>query len=145
MPGGDILITERSGTLKRLSPDSGELRDIGGLPAVHYKGQGGLLDVALHPRFENEPWLYLTYSAPLGEERSATRLARGRLEGDELVELATLYTTDVIDKSHKHYGSRLLFDGDYLYMTMGERGQRHRSQDLDSDLGKESCREKEAG
>lgn len=136
MPGGDILITERSGALKRLVADSGELRPIDGVPEVHYKGQGGLLDVALHPRFPDEAWIYLTYSAPLGDNSSATRLARGRLVGDTLTDVTVLYTTEVIRKSNKHYGSRLLFDGDYLYMTMGERGQRYRSQDLDTDLGK---------
>jgi glucose/arabinose dehydrogenase len=136
LPDGQVLLTERSGALKRADPGTGATVEIEGVPKVHYKGQGGLLDVAPHPEFAANGLVYLTYSAPMGENRSATRLARARLQGDALVDLLVLYTTEVIAGSNKHYGGRLLFDGDYLYMTMGERGQRYRSQDLDSDLGK---------
>ena len=136
MPSGDILITERSGALQRLDPATGALTAIEGVPEVHYKGQGGLLDVALHPAFPQQPWVYLTYSAPLGGRESTTRLARGRLEGDRLADLEILYSVEPAGEKNKHYGSKLLFDGDYLYMTMGERGRRHLSQDLGTDMGK---------
>jgi len=136
MPDGDVLVTERSGALRRADLSSGEHTAVEGVPEVHYKGQGGLLDVALHPDFERQRWVYLTYSAPMGNKRSTTRLARGRLVGDALVDLQVLYTTEPMHKTNKHYGGRLLFDGDYLYMTMGERGKRHLSQDLGTDMGK---------
>jgi glucose/arabinose dehydrogenase len=57
MPGGDILVSERGGTLQRLDPDTGELAPVTGVPDVFYKGQGGLLDVALHPGFPETPWI----------------------------------------------------------------------------------------
>jgi len=136
LPGGDILVTERGGTLRRLHPDSGTLASISGVPAVFHEGQGGLFDVALHPDFPARPWIYLTYAAPMGEGRSTTRLVRARLEGDALGQLQVLYTAAPAEASQKHYGGRLLFADGYLYMTVGERGHRKRAQALDNDLGK---------
>lgn len=136
MPGGDILVSERGGSIKRLDPDSGELAPVSGVPEVFYKGQGGLLDIALHPDFPESPWVYLTYSAPMGEGDSTTRLARARLVGDRLGQVEVLYTTEPVKDTQKHYGGRLLFSDGYLYMTMGERGHRHLAQQLDNDFGK---------
>ncbi|MCB1704576.1 MAG: PQQ-dependent sugar dehydrogenase [Halioglobus sp.] len=136
MPDGDILVTERGGTVQRLDPDSGRLAPIAGVPEVFYEGQGGLLDIALSPDFPDTGWVYLTYSAPMGEGRSTTRLARARLEGDALRDIEVLYTTGPAQDTRKHYGGRLLFSDGHLFMTMGERGQRELSQRLDTDLGK---------
>ncbi|CAA0104731.1 Aldose sugar dehydrogenase YliI [Halioglobus japonicus] len=152
MPGGDILVTERGGSVQRLDPESGTLTAISGVPEVFYQGQGGLLDIALLPSLPaskhvssqassqadmSQPlWVYLTYSAPMGEDLSTTRLARARLEGDALRDLEVLYTTEPVQKTKKHYGGRLLFDDGYLFMTMGERGQADLAQRLDTDLGK---------
>jgi glucose/arabinose dehydrogenase len=136
MPDGDILVTERGGTLQRLDPQTGVLTAITGLPEVYYAGQGGLLDVALHPAFPDPAWLYFTYSAPMGEGRSTTLLARALLKGNTLAEWEVLYTTEPVQDTRKHYGSRLLFSEGYLYMTMGERGVRELAQRLDTDLGK---------
>lgn len=136
MPGGDILVTERGGTLQRLNPATGQLAPITGVPDVFHEGQGGLLDVALHPDFVQQAWVYLTYSVPLGEGRSTTRLARALLDGDALRNLEVLYTTEPVQDTKKHYGGRLLFSGEHLYMTMGERGHGELAQRLDNDLGK---------
>jgi glucose/arabinose dehydrogenase len=135
MPGGDILITERGGSLLRLQPD-GSLHPVSGVPDVFYKGQGGLLDVVLHPDFPDPAWLYLSYAVPLDDGSSTTRLARALLEDDALTQLQVLYTAEPAQTTTKHYGGRLLFDQGYLYMTVGERGQRHLAQQLDADLGK---------
>lgn len=136
MPDGDILVTERGGTLQRLDPKTGSLTAISGLPEVYYAGQGGLLDVAPHPDFPDPAWLYFTYSAPMGEERSTTRLARALLKDDALQQWEVLYTTEPVQDTRKHYGGRLLFTDGYLYMTMGERGAADLAQRLDTDLGK---------
>lgn len=136
MPGGDILITERGGILQRLDPDAGTLTPVSGVPDVFYEGQGGLLDVALHPDFPEPAWVYFTYSAPMGEDSSTTRLARALLKDDALHQFEVLYTTEPVQSTKKHYGSRLLFTDGYLYMTMGERGQGAQAQQLDTDLGK---------
>ena len=135
-PDGNILVTERGGTVQRLDPQTGTLTPISGVPEVFYEGQGGLLDIALHPGFPNPDWVYLTYSAPMGEGRSTTRLARARLQGDALRDLEVLYTTEPVQDTKKHYGGRLLFIDDHLFMTMGERGQSELAQRLDVDLGK---------
>jgi aldose sugar dehydrogenase len=136
MPGGDILLTERGGTLQRLDPESGTLTPIAGVPEVFYEGQGGLLDVALHPDFTTQAWVYLTYAAPMGEGRSTTRLARALLKENALHNWQLLYTTEPAQNTKLHYGSRLVFADGYLYMTMGERGQRDLAQQLNNDLGK---------
>lgn len=136
MPDGDILVTERGGSLQRLDPQTGALTAISGLPEVYYAGQGGLLDVALHPEFPNPGWLYFTYSAPMGEKGSTTRLARALLKDATLEQWEILYTTEPVQSTSKHYGGRLLFTDGYLYMTMGERGAGDLAQQLDTDLGK---------
>lgn len=136
MPDGDILVSERGGTLQRLEPDTGALHPIAGVPAVYYQGQGGLLDVVLHPGYPEPAQVYLTYAAPLGEERSTTRLARALLKDDALSDVEVLYTMEPVLSTRKHYGGRLLFSDGHLYMTMGERGRRDLAQQLDTDLGK---------
>jgi aldose sugar dehydrogenase len=144
MPDGDILVTERSGSIQRLDPESGTLTPVIGVPEVYYQGQGGLLDIALLPASQPaspagsaQPlWVYLTYSAPMGDDGSTTRLARARLQDDALSELEVLYTTEPVQTTKKHYGGRLLFVDNHLYMTMGERGQRDLAQQLDADMGK---------
>ena len=136
MPGGDILVTERAGTVQRLDPDTGNLTPITGVPEVFFEGQGGLLDIALHPDFPQSAWVYLTYSAPMGGGRSTTRLARARLEGNALHKLQVLYTAEPVQDTKKHYGGRLLFSDDHLFMTVGERGKGELAQRLDVDLGK---------
>lgn len=136
MPGGDILVTERGGTVQRLNPDTGSLTPVSGVPEVFFRGQGGLLDIALHPGFPTPSWVYLTYSAPMGDGGSTTRLARARLEGNDLRDLEVLYTTEPVQETKKHYGGRLLFADDHLFLAMGDRGKRYLAQDLDADLGK---------
>ena len=136
LPNGMMLVSERGGTLQRLDPSSGALQNIAGVPEVYYRGQGGLLDVALHPAFPQQPWVYLSYSAPVERDKSATRLARARLEDNQLLDLEVLYTAQPPIDSRKHFGGRLLFDGDYLYLTSGERGEQDMAQQLDKDMGK---------
>jgi len=136
LPGGDMLVTERGGTLQRLDPKTGALTAISGLPDVFYAGQGGLFDVALHPDFPAPPAVYFTYAASMGEGGSTTRLARAQLNGNALEQWEVLYTTEPVQDTRKHYGGRLLFTDGYLYMTMGERGAADLAQQLDTDLGK---------
>lgn len=132
--GGDVLVTERSGALLRLDPDSGERVRISGVPAVDARNQGGLLDVVLHPAFADNRWVYLTWSGE-GDGGNATHLGRGRLVEDALEAFEVLFVATPFVRSSKHFGSRLVFDGPYLYMTVGERGQRKRAQDPDDHNG----------
>lgn len=130
LPDGGFLVTERPGALKRLDAEGRLRASIGGVPAVDARGQGGLLEVALHPDFENNRFVYLTW-AGAGEGGNATHLGRGRLVDDILRDFRVLFVATPFVNSTKHFGSRLVFDGEgHLFMTLGERGERERAQDL---------------
>jgi len=137
LPDGSMLITEKSGDLVHFK--NGQKTNIKGLPEIWAKGQGGLLDVALHPDFENNKWVYISYSSSRGPEKGAhTAIGRGQLEGSELVNFERLYKATPNTKAGQHFGSRFAFDNEgYLYFSMGERGNRDENpQDIMRDGGK---------
>ncbi len=137
-----ILVTERPGRLHVLDRDTGEAVEVDGAPEVHDAGQGGLLDVEIHPGYLEESWVYLTYSTA-AEGGSTTALGRGRLDVDaaELTEFQKLFQAEPAVTGSLHYGSRVAFDRDgYLYVTVGDRGSKefdegHHSQNRSNDLG----------
>ncbi|SER52039.1 Glucose/arabinose dehydrogenase, beta-propeller fold [Tranquillimonas rosea] len=143
LPGdGGYLVTERSGNLRQIGED-GTLSDpISGVPEVFNQGQGGLLDVKAGPSFEDDRMIYLTYSKPMGDGMSATAAARGVLSEDmtQLSEVEDIFVQDPPSPTAKHYGSRVVFDGDgHVFVTMGEHSsmdERVYSQDLDKTYGK---------
>ena len=140
-----LLLTERVGRLSLLDRDGGGRQRVEGTPEVFAGGQGGLLDVALHPDFPDEPWVYLTYSRARDDGASTTRIGRGRLDrsgsGPRLESFEVLYTAEPYVESSGHFGSRLAFDpAGLLYATVGDRqfknfGPDHPAQDLGNDLG----------
>jgi len=135
LPDGDVLVTERPGRLLRLDPATGERRVITGTPEVDARNQGGLLDIELHPDFADHRWVYLTWAGAC-ERGNATHLGRGRLNGDRLLDFETLFIATPCVQSTKHFGSRIVFDRDGdLFMTVGDRGERDRAQDLDDHNG----------
>jgi glucose/arabinose dehydrogenase len=136
LPGGGFLVSERPGRLRRVDAD-GRLLDkpVGGLPEIRARGQGGLLDVALHPQFEANKWVYLSYVEP-GPGGMGTAVARGRLRGDRLSDTEVLFRMLPKSRSGRHFGSRLVFDRDgHLFITLGDRGDRPRAQDLGDHAG----------
>lgn len=138
LPGGGMLVTERPGRLRLVHAD-GHLdpKPIEGLPLVQQHGQGGLLDVVLHPDFERNRWVYLSYAGP-GDDGVGTEVARGRLDADgyRLTDTEILFRLQPKSDSRRHFGSRLVFDRDgYLYITLGDRGDRPRAQRLDNHAG----------
>ncbi|MEM8784560.1 MAG: PQQ-dependent sugar dehydrogenase [Pseudomonadota bacterium] len=134
LPDGGFLITEKRGTLNRVSA-SGERIALKGLPDIAPVGQGGLLDVALHPGFADNGWVYLTYSGR-GRGGVNTELARGRLDGDRLEDTEVLFQATPKLSGGAHFGSRLLFHDDgTLYMTLGERYRLDGAQDPSNHLG----------
>ncbi len=136
LPDGRMLITERPGRLLLLDADNEERTDIGGLPAVAAISQGGLLDVVLHPDFEENGWVYLSY-AKSGAGGYTTAVGRGQLQGDRLTDFQELFVATPYVPGGRHFGSRLVFDGEgYLYISTGDRGQRDGAQALDSHHGK---------
>lgn len=131
LPGGDMLVTERPGRL-RIIRDGELLPDpVPGVPDVFAVGQGGLLDVVLHPKFESNRLIYLSY-AKNGEDASSstTAVLRGRFENDMLLDVEDIF--EAKSRGGGHYGSRIAFDKDgFLYVTVGDR-QASPSGDLES-------------
>jgi glucose/arabinose dehydrogenase len=122
LPDRRMLITERPGRIMLVDDDS--TTSLSGVPEVWAEGQGGLLDVRLHPNYEKTGWIYLTYSAS-GESGGGTVLSRARLEGTSLTDVETLYEQTPFVEDDIHFGSRIAFPGDgTMLVTMGERGQR---------------------
>jgi aldose sugar dehydrogenase len=141
LPGGGMLVTEKAGTLRRLSADGRQVQaSISGVPTVHARGQGGLLDVLLAPDFASSAWLYLSYSEPgTGSEAglSGTAIFKARLQGDALVDGRVIYRQSPKVSGNGHYGSRMLFGPDgQLWVTLGERQKETPAQDLSGTLGK---------
>lgn len=123
LPDGRFLITERRGTLRIL--DQGKLSEpVQGIPEVRAKGQGGLLDIQLHPDYAKNGWIYLAYSKP-SEKGALTAIVRGRLKGNEFTDVETIFDppADEATDGGNHFGCRMQFDGKgYLYFTIGDRG-----------------------
>jgi aldose sugar dehydrogenase len=141
LPNYDILVSNRSGQLRLISDGQLLERSISGLPEIDANGQGGLLDLALHPDFKNNNWLYFTYSSPEGNEKgSNTALMRAKLniEQKRIEQLELLYKGERNTDSGRHYGSRIVFDNDgYVFFSIGDRGNRDvNPQRLDLDGGK---------
>jgi glucose/arabinose dehydrogenase len=136
LPDGEMLVTERPGRLRRVVDGRLLPEPVAGLPRVYAAGQGGLLDVALDPDFARSGLVYLSYAdnAPSG---NTTRVARAKLGDDGLRELVVIFEGEPRARTTHHFGSRLAFGPDgMLYITMGERNERDRAQNLGDHGGK---------
>jgi len=142
LPDGRMLVTEKKGNLRVVTPSGQQSGPIRGVPDVDYGGQGGLGDVAVHPDFANNRLVYLSYAEPgVGDTRGAA-VARGVLnETDD--GRVSLSGVEVIWRQYPkvvgygHYGHRLLFDdGGYLYISSGDRQKFTPAQDMQANLGK---------
>ncbi len=155
LPDGNMLVTERPGRLRIIRDGVLDPQPIEGLPAIRAAVIGGLLDLALHPDFENNRLIYFSYSKPEteGSTLSATAVARARWDGGyELRDVEDVfvanqwYGTEVATSVERccgqgpadgSFGSRIVFDYDgYLYITIGDRNWGERAQDMTSHLGK---------
>jgi glucose/arabinose dehydrogenase len=137
LPDGRIIFTEREGQIRILDPKTRWVDTVKGAPAVVQEGQGGLLDLRLHPDFARNGWVYLTYSEPVGNGRMTTALGRGRLEGKELKDYRKLFSAFEPNGNNIHFGSRIEFEGnDRLFISVGDRNERHKAQDLKYHNGK---------
>jgi glucose/arabinose dehydrogenase len=121
-PEGGMLITERSGVLFHFTAN-GDLMRVEDVPEVVARNQGGLLDIILHPDYENNGWLYLSYSKPGDGRQSTTAAMRAKLRGNRLVEQQIIFEAQPYSNATHHFGSRFVFDAEgYLYLTVGDRG-----------------------
>lgn len=143
LPGGDMLVTEKPGRLRIVRNGTLLPNAVPGTPTVLAQGQGGLLDVALHPQFAQNRFIYFSYSKPLTPGPGATTaVARGRFENDQVSGLQDIFVADT--KGAGHYGSRLVFaPNGYLFITVGDRQapssgnlETHPAQDLSNHHGK---------
>jgi glucose/arabinose dehydrogenase len=136
LPNGDVLVTERGGRLRLVRGGVLQAEPVAGGPEVHARGQGGLLDVALHPRFAENRFVYLTYSKA-GPQGSTTALARARWDGTRLTGLQDLLVADAWSRRTQHYGSRIVFDSaGHLFFSVGERNEQTPAQELGHHKGK---------
>ena len=136
LPDGGILVTERAGRLRLIREGRLQPEPVRGLPPVAATGQGGLLDVALHPQFAANALLYLCHSAEV-RGGNTTRISRARLTGAGLADARTIFEMQAPDRGGHHFGCRVVFGTDgMLYATLGERNERQRAQDLGDHGGK---------
>lgn len=142
LPDGSMLVTERPGRMRIVAPDGTLSAPIAGLPAVLAKGQGGLLDVAVSPGFAEDRTVFWTYAKPMGDGRSATAAARGRLaeDGSALTDVRDIFVQEPPSPTTNHYGSRIVLDGaGHAFVTTGEHftpAERQLAQDLGTTYGK---------
>jgi glucose/arabinose dehydrogenase len=136
LPDGRMLVTERPGRLRVIGRDGKlDAQPVSGLPRVAAHGQGGLMDVAIHPRFADNNLVYLSYAAR-GDGGYSTEVARGRLSGAELQDVQVIFRQLPKSGGGQHFGSRLVFDREgFLYITLGDRGERDRAQKPDDHAG----------
>lgn len=140
LPDESMLFTERSGKLFR-SVNKGKPAEISGVPEALAEGQGGLMDIVLHPKFSTNHILYLSYSAFKKTDSSTistTAILRATLEGNTLTHQSIIFEALPYAKTRHHYGSRMIFGADgKLYFSVGERGnEKGNPQSLFNDLGK---------
>jgi glucose/arabinose dehydrogenase len=135
LPDGDMLVTERPGRLRVIRQGQLDPSPVPGLPEISAGGQGGLLDVALHPDFAENGLIYLSYAGASIRGRG-TEVARARFDGVRLADLETILMVRPKSSGGRHFGSRLAFAPDgTLYVTAGERGESERAQDLSDPAG----------
>lgn len=136
LPDGRLLVTERPGRLRIVAKDGTLSEPLKGVPEVFAQGQGGLLDVALDPKFAENQLVYLSYAEP-GEGGAGTAVARGKLSDTGLDDVKVIFRQQPKVDGGNHFGSRLAFTPDgKLFITLGERFKFTPAQDLGTHLGK---------
>ncbi len=137
LPNGSMLVTEKAGELIHFK--DGKKTIVKNVPEVYFRGQGGLLDIKLHPKYDENGWIYISYSSEEGEGKGGnTAIMRAKLQGDALVENQILYKAKPNTTKGQHFGSRIDFDKNgYLFFSAGDRGNRDvNPQDIKRDNGK---------
>ncbi len=121
LPDGRKLITERPGRLQ--IADGDQLTEVEGVPEVQATNQGGMMDVVIHPDYNENGWIYLTFSKPNDGEDTATAVVRGQLEENQFINVEEIFVQNRYSSPGRHYGSRIAFDNEgYMYVSIGDRG-----------------------
>ena len=138
LPDGRLLVTERNtGNLYILDTDNTLSEALDGLPRVWANGQGGLMDVALHPDFRKNSLVCLSYAKPGPDGEATTALGCGTLSGNRIHDFRDIFVQQPLLRGPNHFGNRIVFspDGKYLFLALGERFQFDPAQDLSNHLG----------
>jgi aldose sugar dehydrogenase len=136
LPDGRLLVTERSGEILVFKDHKFTGEKLAGVPEVLAKGQGGLLDITLHPDYKKNKWIYISYSKPV-EGGVTTAISRFKLQGNQVVELEDIFLAKPFIPATFHFGSRIVFDKDnFMFFSVGERGTQPKVQELNNDHGK---------
>ena len=130
---GRIIFTERGGVLAVYDPAKRETKVVSGAPEVRVRGQGGLLDVAVHPKTGE---IYLSYSEKVGSGEATTALGKGELKDGRLVGFKKIFSAATANDNTIHFGSRILFKDGFIYLSVGDRDKRKLAQDLNQHTGK---------
>jgi len=142
LPDNSLLYTLREGELWHLD-NNGVKTQIKGIPKVWHKRQGGLLDVYPDPNYQQNGWIYLSFSQPAGkndagDEVTFTKIVRGRIKDGKWLEQQTLFEAEPENRQNRgwHFGSRFAIQGDYLFFTNGDEGRQNDAQDITTQNGK---------
>lgn len=141
LPNQNLIVSDRNGSLWLVDYKEKSKTKISGVPNVRYKGQGGLLDVEIHPDFINNNYIYIGFTDYLNSKknRTFTSIIRARLKNISLTDQKIIYKADdtFYDNSTIHYGTRIVFDDKgFLYFSIGDRGKRNQAQLLEYPNGK---------
>jgi aldose sugar dehydrogenase len=123
LPNGDMLVTERVGTLRIIRDGKLLPTEVPGVPPVRAQGQGGMQEVAVHPNFAQNHYIYLSYAKPRNDNmEGTTALMRAKLEGDKLVDAKEIFEAKAWSAAPGHFGARIAFDGQgHLFLSVGDK------------------------
>lgn len=132
----EVLLSLRKGKIFWLNHETGESKELENVPKVWSSGQGGLLDIHIDKR-DGKTWVYLTYSEPVAGGEATTSLARAEWKEGALTGLKKIFKAEAQNAKTRHFGSRVLVTpkGE-IFMSVGDRGQRDKAQELSSHQGK---------
>ncbi len=121
LPDGRLLVTERPGRLNIV--ENGNITQVNGTPQVRAVNQGGMLEVSVHPNYEENGWIYLTYSKAGEDNETALTVVRGRLDGNDFIDIEEIFEQNRYSSPGRHYGSKIAWDNEgYMYVSIGDRG-----------------------
>ena len=137
LPDGRMLVTEKKGEILVFKDDKFTGEKLTGVPAISDVNQAGLLDIAVHPKYAENGWIYMSY-AKKQDKGEVLVIARAKLNGNALEGLEEVFVCGPEWEGGRHFGSRIIFDNDgYLFFSNGDKGSRPaNAQELDNDHGK---------
>jgi glucose/arabinose dehydrogenase len=123
LPNGDMLVTERVGTLRIIRDGKLLPTEVAGVPVVRAQGQGGMQEIAVHPNFAQNQFVYLSYAKPRNDNKEGTTaLTRARLVNDRLVDAKEIFEAKAWNDAPGHFGARIQFDGQgHIFLSVGDR------------------------